>query len=290
MELIKEVDAFLESPPPINPPRNFRGFHPSSASCVIKNEYDEDEVVGKCLRANYWSFKAVAPTNPMTARGHRITSVGSMVERWEVDRYKEMGIWRGNNVKFQDMDNNISGEVDAFVWDKSKKEIVGVEIKTGYGYQFETDIIGKTRKGKPKMDHTMQTMLYLNFFRNVPLFKLVYIDRGNAARVEFDVTLDKKTGEGLVDGKSLAIGLTVPAIIHRYKTLDGMLKDGVLPPRDYEMQYSDEKVQFLYDSKRLTAQQTKQFDKTQKANVGSWRCSYCDYKDYCWKGDKNESK
>ena len=287
MDLIKEVDSYLESPRPVDPPRIYRGFHPSGSSCVIKNEYNEDEVIGKCMRDSYWSHKSVKPTNPMNSRGRRITSVGSMVERWETDRYKEMGIWRGNNIKFIDSDNDISGEVDGFVYDKKADCIIGIEIKTGYGYKFQSDVIGKPgRKGKPKLDHLMQVMLYMNYFRNIPLFKIVYIDRGNAARAEFDITIDKKTGSALVDGKQYHKDLTIPAIIHRFKQLEEYLDDGAVPPRDYQLQYSDEKLQFLYDSKRLSKTLSKQFEKTQKVEIGDWRCSYCNYKDHCWKGDR----
>lgn len=284
MELIKSVDSFIESPNTISPPRHYKGFHPSSASCSIKNEFGEDETCGKCLRAVYWSAKAVEQTNPMNSRGIRITSVGKMVEEWEINKYKEMGIWRGNNVKFFDVDNNISGEVDAFVHDKDINNIIGVEIKTGYGYQFEKDVIGRPdKKGTPKLDHLMQTMLYLNYFKNIPLFKMVYIDRGNASRAEFNISLEKSSGGVNVDGKRFRPSLTIPGILHRYKTLNEHLKDGTIPPRDYQLQYSVEKIKFLYDSNRLTKTDSKEYEKNKKISIGDWRCSYCEYKDYCWK-------
>jgi len=286
MELIKKVDSFLETPLPISPPRYHRGYHPSGASCIIKNEYDEEEVVGKCLRDSYWACKSVEKSNPMTARGVRITTVGKKIEEWEVQKYKEMGIWRGNNVKFFDQDHQISGEVDAFVEDSQTKSIIGVEIKTGYGYQFQSQVIGNDRrKGNPKPEHLMQVMLYENYFKDIPLFKMVYIDRGNAARAEFNVTLDKSTGAAIVDGKKYNERMTIPAILHRYEELGKCLEDGVLPPRDYQLQYSNEKIQFLLDSNRLSKKDAGIFTKTGKLETGDWRCSYCDYKDYCWKGD-----
>jgi hypothetical protein len=284
MELIKSVDSFMEKPMPISPPRHHRGYHPSAASCIIKNEYDEDETIGKCQRANFWSHKSVEKTNPMNARGIRICTVGKQVESWEVLKYKEMGIWRGNNVKFYDTDNLISGEVDAFVEDVQTKNLIGVEIKTGYGYMFQSQVIGRPdRKGKPKLDHLMQVMLYMNFFKDVPLFKLVYIDRGNAARAEFNITIDKNTGGVKIDGQRYCERLTIPAILHRYEELGKCLEDDALPERDYELQYSKEKLQFLYDSSRLSKTDCKTFDRNGHVEKGDWRCSYCDYKDYCWK-------
>jgi hypothetical protein len=288
MQLIKEVDSFLESPMPISPPRPYHGFYPSTASCVIKNEYNEDEVVGKCLRAVYWSAKAVEQTNPMNARSFRITSVGKMMESWEISKYKEMGIWRGNSVKFFDADNKVSGEVDAFVWDNKLKDIIGVEIKTGYGYEFEKNVIGKPeRKGTPKFDHLIQTMLYLNYFKSVPLFKMVYLSRGNAARVEFDVTLDRHSGAAVVDGKIPVPTLSIPNILNRFRIVGKHLEDSTLPERDYQLQYSNDRLKFLYDSRRLNKKETAEFEKNKKVTKGDWRCSYCEYKDYCWKENKN---
>ena len=287
MELIKSVDSFLESPPTIRAPRHRKGFYPSAASCIIRDSSGEEELVGKCIRANYWACRSVKPTNPMNARGFRITSVGKMKEEWEVSRYKEMGIWRGNNVKFLDTDYNISGEVDAFVWDEMLKDIIGVEIKTGYGYQFEKEVIGKPgRKGHPKLDHLLQVMLYMNYFKDIPMFKLVYFSRGNAARIEFNITLDKGSGQVLVDNKKTVAGLTVPGILHRFNTLDKCLEDGTLPRRDYQLQYTDETIQLMYDANKLNKTQKAAFEKSQKITMGDWRCGYCDYKDYCWKENK----
>ena len=284
MELIKAVDTYVETPRPVSPPRIHRGYHPSAASCIIKNEFDEDETVGKCMRDSYWSHKSVEKSNPMNARGVRICSVGSMVERWEVEKYKEMGIWRGNNVKFFDTDYGISGEVDAFIEDSQTKKLVGVEIKTGYGYQFQSQVIGRPdRKGKPKPEHLMQVMLYMNYFKDIPLFKMVYIDRGNAARAEFNITIDKNSGAGVVDGKKYSDRMTLPAILHRFEELGKCLDDGVLPERDYQLQYSKDQLQFLYDSNRMTKTDAKSFEKNGELEKGDWRCSYCDYKDYCWK-------
>jgi len=126
----------------------------------------------------------------------------------------------------------------------------------------------------------------MNYFKNIQLFKLVYIDRGNASRAEFDITLDKKTGAALVDGRPYHKDLTLPKILHRFGELDKCLEDSVIPVRDYQLQYTDEKVQFLYDSKRMSKTMSTQFEKTQKVEIGDWRCSYCDYKDHCWTGDK----
>jgi CRISPR/Cas system-associated exonuclease Cas4 (RecB family) len=174
------------------------------------------------------------------------------------------------------------------VWDETIKDTIGIEIKTGYGYQFEKEVIGKpSKKGSPKYDHLMQVMLYLNYFKTTPLFKMVYIDRGNVARVEYNITLNKSTGAAIVDGRDFNKELTIPNILSRYNLLGKCLEDDTLPRRDYQLQYTDEKIRILYESNRLTKSDAKEYESKKKINIGDWRCSYCDYKDYCWKEKKD---
>lgn len=286
MKLIDLVDKYLENPYQIHT-ETHKGFHhPSSASCIIKNEYGEDEVVGKCLRHVFWSHKSVKPTNPMTARGARICSVGKMVERFENEKYKELGIWRGNSVKFINYNYNVSGEADCIVWDEEKKSLRGVELKTGYDYKFRSEVIGSpTRPGKPKYEHLIQTMFYVDYFK-FP-FNIVYIDRGNAARAEYEITMNPD-GTPNIDGKKLGVGISIPKCVARFKELEAHLKDNTLPKRDFQIKYSKDRIDVLSKTRRLGKGQAEEFAKNKDLDIGDWECSYCDYKDYCWKGGKDE--
>lgn len=284
MKIIDKVDKFLENPYTERSRGKRKNFYPSQASCAIKNEYDEDKIVGKCLRATYWEMKAIKPTNPMTARAFRITRVGKLVEQFEVERYKELGIWRGNNVKFFNEKHKISGEVDCLVYDEDRKSTIGIEIKSGYDYKFRKEVIGNSyKKGKPKYNHLLQTMLYIDYFK-IP-FKMVYIDRGNAARQEYDITINSN-GTANIDGKKLNNGISIPGCIARFNQLKDYVEDSTLPPRDFQLKYNDSRIEFLYNSNRLTKTRKKEFEKNKKLDFGDWECSYCNYKDYCWKEHK----
>jgi hypothetical protein len=284
MKLIEMVDKHLENPYAIHTGLH-RGYnHPSQASCLIKNEYGEEVVAGKCLRDVYWQHKGIGETNPMTARGERICSVGKMVEKFEIEQYKQLGIWRDNNVKFFDPRTNVSGEADCVVWDSEKSSLRGVEIKSGYDYKFRTDVIGTpTRPGKPKMEHLLQTMLYIDYFK-FP-FSLVYIDRGNAARREYEITLNTD-GTPNIDGKKLLNGISIPRCVARFKELEECVKDGVLPRRDFQARYSRERVEFLYNSRRLNKGQTEEFEKSKNVDMGDYQCGYCERRDYCRKQEE----
>ena len=217
MNILETVDKFLENPYIQREYRKSTGFYPSQASCIIKNEYNETSLIGACLRNNYWRVNAIKPTNPMTARSKRITGYAKLIEQFEIEQYKKLGIWRDNNVKFYNTKYNISGEADAIIYDKGINLNIGIEIKTGYDYRFRKEVIGTHyRKGKPKLDNLLQTMLYIDYF-NIP-FKIVYIDRGNAARKEYSITLNKD-GTCNIDGRKLNNGLSIPGCISRYDEL-----------------------------------------------------------------------
>jgi len=281
MKLLELVDKYLENPYEIHTKLD-KGYHyPSNASCAIKNEYGEEVIVGRCLRDSYWKHRNIKPTNPMKARGERICAYGKAVERFEIEQYKQIGIWRDNNVKFINPDYKISGEADCIIFDEDTKNLRGVEIKSGYDYKFRSEVLGtSTKPGRPKFDHMLQTMLYIDYFK-IP-FSIVYIDRGNAARGEYLITLNDD-GTPSIDGKKLSNGLSVPRCLARFKELEGHLQDGTLPRRDFQLKYSRSKIASLNDSRRLRKKQAEEFDKNNDLDIGDYQCSYCDYKDYCWK-------
>ena len=283
MKIIDLVDKHLEQPDILKASVRRNSFYPSQASCVVKNEYNEEYVAGTCLRSAYWDYKGVKHTNPMTARGARICGVGKLVEKFEVEQFKQMGIWRGNNVKFYNEKYNVSGEADCIVYDAEKGSLRGVEIKSGYDYKFRTDVIGTpTKPGKPKLEHMLQTMIYIDYFK-IP-FSILYYDRGNAARKEYDITLNED-GTPNIDGKKLTVGLSLPRAMSRFRDLQKCLEDNVVPKRDFQLRYSKEKVKALYDSKRLGKGQREEFEKSKDVDMGDWQCGYCSFKDYCWGKD-----
>lgn len=284
MKLIDMVDKHLENPCHIHDEVHKGYYHPSSMSCVIKNDYGEEQIIGDCLRSVYWGMKGVKESNPMKARGKRICGVGKLVEKFEIEQYKEMGIWRANNVKFVNPVYNVSGEADAVIWDESSKSLRGVEIKSGYDYKFRAEVIGSaTRRGRPKWDQLLQTMFYVDYFK-FP-FIMVYIDRGNAARAEYEITLNRD-GTPNIDGKKVENGLSIPRTMSRVRELEECVKDGVIPKRDFQIKYNKDRIKLLRDSRRLTKKESEEFDKNGDVDVGDWECSYCPFKDYCWKEGK----
>jgi Holliday junction resolvase-like predicted endonuclease len=209
---------------------------------------------------------------------------GKSVEVTIVEYLKCMGIWRGNNVKFYDHVFNIAGEVDVFV--ELNKELVLVELKTGYGEYFDKDVLGVSYKkkiamGYPKIEHIIQTAPYLEKYKHiVKELHLLYYNRGSFLFPnEFVLTLTKD-GVVCVDGKPSIVNLRL--IRERILELEDYIEQGKLPPRDYELKYTPERAKILLDSKRKTEYWYGQCWKKGKGICGDFQCSYCDYKSKCW--------
>jgi hypothetical protein len=91
--------------------------------------------------------------------------------------------------------------------------------------------------------------------------------------------------------------LNVSKIHDRYKMLALFLANKTLPPRDYDISYSEEKITTLHKLGKLTRKADKELvDKwlkkgakegTLKLEMGDFECKMCTYRDKCW--DKESS-
>ena len=54
------------------------------------------------------------------------------------------------------------------------------------------------------------------------------------------------------------------------------------PPREYDLRYSDEKAQRLFDKGDLSKTKKANHEKKPLDDIGDWNCSYCDWKGVCY--------
>ena len=263
-------------------------FYPSEASVEITDKNGDRKVEGGCLRAAYFRLTEDYEGSPHTAHSEYIFIQGSSVEKFLVNLWKEMGIWVANSVKFVDHENNISGELDAILMEPSNGQSYGVEVKSFYGYNAEKEIMGnKYQKGFPKMSHLLQTLIYLNHFQDrLPYFRIVYFDRGGSKRRTFKIELHKEGNivYPKVEGDIIR-SFTVNDILSRYQELKEYLETGTVPPNDFELQYSDAKIEDFYEKGKVGKTKYEAFKKgklKQYEYIGDWQCSYCNYKETCW--------
>ena len=269
--------------PPIIKRESSDSNYPSSLSIQHINSYGEKIVEGGCNRFNYYRRRGDSKTNKGGLSNMLVMKAGKAVEEIIVDYVKCMGIWRGNNVRFYDRIYNISGEIDIFI--DIDKNIDLVELKTGYGMYFDKDVLGvawkkKVSDGYPKIPHIIQSAPYLEKFKEITnRLRLCYFNRGSFLHSgEFIITLEK-TGVICVDGKPSIV--TLRGIRDRILSLEDYIEQGKLPPRDYELKYSEAKVDALIESGRKKKYWKGNW-KNNKGIVGDWNCTYCDFKDKCW--------
>lgn len=278
----------------------FRGPHlyPSEASVIDRT----GKVHGRCLRAIYYRLTDTPPSDPLNARAMWIFELGKAVETMIINLCKEAGIWVADHVKWQDPEYNLHGEIDliirhplstAGIWSASPEILTGVEIKSFYSYQAACEIMGtNTSPGFPKIDQLLQTLIYAYQYRDIlQNFKMVYMDRGGAARREFDVWFQEVTdtaGEKLiypvVDGR-LYEKFTLQDVLQRYKTVQAYFDRRELPPRDFKPFYTIEDMENLIakgEIAKTNAEGFKRQPQNPKFRKADWQCHYCQYMQACW--------
>ena len=274
-------------------------FYPSEASVKFTDSHGNTVVEGGCLRRSYFRLTSTVQAEPNDARSEWIFKQGNAVEKILIDTWKEMGIWIADHVKFVNTDYNISGELDALL-SEPDGTIFGMEAKSFYGYFGEKEIFGNTKQaGFPKINQLLQTLIYTWHFRDkLPYFRMAYFARDSVKRKTFKISLleDGDKFWPVIDGHTYT-RFSVNDILDRYRELESYIAMGQVPPNDYELKYSPEKVE-RYKKQGLVSKSKYEKYKTGKLKtyefVGDWQCSYCPYKSHCWpkdikqKGSNNE--
>lgn len=265
---------------------------PSEASAEYTNQYGEKEVVGKCHRAIYYRLDGVRPTNPPDAKSQIVFLLGNSIEDAVTEAWKQMGLWENNSVKWEDKFRNISGEFDVILREGDK--LYGVEVKSFYGYVANKTILGHSEgrgekkrwvHGKPKDEHLMQAALYVSHAEgDLAGFKLFYVSRDNCDMAEFNITLDEKKNIYINGYKETRFNMQT--IYDRFAKMNEHADKKIKPEREFNLYLSDERVEELYERDDLS-KSAYEAHKSGKEKARDWHCSYCDYKDHCWKVDKD---
>lgn len=295
------MEAFSD-PAPVATPRQ-PSFYPSEASVQLNN----GTTIGGCLRNSYWRLKGEKPTNFAGFAGSARMDLGKVYETRLIDLWKGKGLWAGNNIKFYDKENNISGELDCLLRD-NEGNITIVEIKTIYGYMAKQQVIGdQYKQGYPKLNNLMQLAYYRWFFRNkIPSGKLFYLTRDSCEMGVFNIELAKIdnlhypivipegalfTQDQLIQKADLR--LPIEGILSRYKMLEEHLVNNALPGQDYSLFYTDKEIESNYKVGLIGKTKYDTWSKARKKTLdkrpGDHNCSYCQFKDKCWGGKINET-
>ena len=293
--LVKATDEFLCR-------KRFSGhrdchLYPSEASVVTQGPHGPT-VLGCCMRQAYFRCMG-AEGEPTSVYSQGIFELGKAVEKMLVEDWKKMGIYVAESIRFQNPRYNLSGELDAVIRDPETGELVGVEVKSYYGYNAEKTVEGnRSVRGRPKTQHLLQTLVYAwEFRRQLGYFKIFYKNRGNGEKRSFDVRIVPDT---LDDGSivhwtkldnEIISAYTVDDIYNRYSLLHEHITNCVPPEPEFEMLYSNERVEREFQDGNISKSKYEKFKKVSKRDgsvkyvererPGDWQCSYCSYKDLC---------
>lgn len=295
-------------------------LYPSEASVISTDpETNKKTLLGSCQRKSWYRLMGYPQSEPFTPKSAHTFEFGKFAENYIIDLCKKAGIYNSNSVKFWDKDAFVSGELDVVVQPVNDNDgYIFLEVKSTWGGSIQNgEEKGKAKglfdhhegagkykrlvKGKPKIEHLLQLVVYLYNHKDDPNLyggKIVYILRDNLNRTEFDVWLEED-GEGknhIYVNDEKMVGFTAEDIYVRFEQLRtavrnslSILKDGgtPLPPeRDYELYYSKESLEEKYANKEVS--------KTAYENhiagkylTGDWQCSYCSFKSLCWNLNQN---
>lgn len=283
-DLFAAVDEYITRPK-FNAPRE-RRFYPSEASVEVYDKDGDKEVIGGCLRSAYFRLHG-NQSLPEEARSEFIFKQGHQVEQMLIAMWKEMGIWYADHVKFVDHARNISGEMDAILIEPSGTRYI-VEVKSFYGYMAKSELFGdKHSEGMPKMSQLLQTLIYLDQFKDrIPYARMVYFARDDDARRTFKIEFAEMEGKlyPKVEGRILT-SFCMDDIYARYALLQRYIEQGQIPPADFELQYSPDKIERLHAKGKMGKTKYEKFigNKLKPDQyIGNWQCRYCKFKNQCW--------
>jgi hypothetical protein len=220
---------------------------------------------------------------PHSARSEFIFKMGNMVESVLIEQFKQMGVWVDDDVEFYNNNYNLKGKLDA-VCKSPNGDLYGVEIKSFYGYYAQKEIIGnKKTPGRPKDNNLLQTIIYANEFKNtLDHFRMVYLERGNAARNEFIIGIRPVNGvDRVIINGEIERRFTVQDIYDRYEALNGYIQRSEVPPGEFKLYYDDDEIEYYYQKNKVSKTDYQKFKRT-GVRPGDWQCSYCPFKRYCW--------
>lgn len=287
-------------------------FHPSAASVELEDATGR-KVIGSCHREQYYRLTE-EPVTGVSEIDYQISAMLGdkvselIVELLDTHGFK-MGLQRlAVEHSFYDPRVNVSGRCDIIAWDFINNEPVGLEIKSVGEYKATKTM------DMPADEHIMQTVLYLDYYKT-------YMPKDNAIPTKWYIWYFSRTENYSIKAKKHGSPLTmlwdyyitlddegVPTVhshghktrmphlsvanIHaRYNTLASYLAQKILPPRDYELRYSEEKLTTLSEAGLLRKADTEAIGKwlkkgapkgKLKLDIGDFSCKLCPWKEECW--------
>lgn len=290
------IDSHLMSSPPLKTER-LPTLYPSQASC---RSAVDGQPIGACIRANWYRIQGYEESNPSDVWSQYVFAGGNLWEGFVTEKLKQMGLWRANNLKFQDLSRFISGEVDILIFDPTINRNIILEMKTFYGYNAEKQLMGtRDVAPAPKSQNLLQAFYYLIQFasQGIEDVALLYFARDSHKRIQFNIRLHLEDGvyypqvsvpwrggmHTYIDRRITNVG-----ILDRYSELLSFVEKDEMPPPDFDHIYTDEVIEAIYSGdldaeKSISKTDYENWKKNPRKNqIGYFMCrKYCNHRDKC---------
>lgn len=288
------------------------GFYPSSASIVIDGEKH-----GSCHRAEYYRWFRYKPTEDTDPEGALAGLMGDALHTMVASVLRNSTIETditvlSNEQSFWDSERFLSGRTDLFMQDNRTKELHGCDVKTVGEYKAGTVI------EQPDIVHMIQCAIYLDQYnksaainnsRPVKDWIILYLSRaetyklkkyahGSLFKYMWQFSLDLDKGHVSITNQYGSVKeykeITMEKIYERYDILKEQIQNVKFPDRDYEYQYSEEKLVGMLKMGKLLKGQSEEVQKwldkgakpgQLKLELGDFACRYCSWKSQCWSSD-----
>lgn len=312
---------------------------PSEASYSSTNEHNEEAIVGKCRRSAFFRLlldnynfspkydvykHLVEDINsrklPTDTYMRWIWKQGELYEDYCVQMAKESGVFIAGQTAVYVPALNVSGKIDLVVINPITEKYQIVEVKSVYG--FGANVVlgtpGQRKKGllgEPRESHLMQLGIYQWWYANAreefgPGL-LTYGARDTGRFAEYEVTVEEVEVDGVVknyifyQGNSpnstpkVNSGITIEGMGNQYREIAKSVDSGLPPKRDFELLYSEERLNELHERGELSKKDSEQLVKRKQqisegktrlvkpVEKGDWQCRLCNYRNVCYNEDKS---
>jgi hypothetical protein len=219
--------------------------------------------ISSCERQIYYKKTGQAVTNPISEAAYYKMAMGTCIHDYiqklieNIDGAKLIECENLKNITIDGIEFNY--RLDGILEINGKKYIL--EIKTTYGAGARY-----IEKDGEKPDHKQQMYMYMNF-ENIENGILLYICKDSGFMIEF-----------VYEGIKLRNGWFSEKI-EQLKKLKSKIETKQIPDRQYQIRM-----------KNVGGEISENFTKDKVKYKSDWQCSYCQWKNECWKDALNEIK
>lgn len=278
INLLKKLDDYLGD----YSGRERKSHYPSQASVETPQG-----IIGKCLRAQWYSWRGVKRTNPIPVSNIWKMRIGDSIHAQIAHWLRELEFQVQEEYPFTfehpNLQHPIRGRLDDVIVFPEVNEFYSVECKTSWSKFFTNPKDGVAKKG-PRLADLLQVLVYLSGVKDLKGCYMLYVARDNGQRFQFYAELiEDSLGKHIKVGDRLIRDFTFDDVIYRWAKLENFLTTEIMPPADYAFRYSPEKQDTLYGEylKETKAKNPQSLNVWAKAHTEDWHCAYCEFWDKC---------